>query len=84
MTNSTLETHITNLLEVNYGLKRTELVNRIMSLDLNITQNDILDMIYDMLERGNIVEIEMVFPNHTSRSFFAMRGTTFNVIRRMK
>lgn len=84
MTNSILETQIANLLEVNYGLKRTELVNKIMSLDLNITQNDILDMVYDMIERGNVVEIEMVFPNHTSRSFFAMRGTTFNVIRKTK
>jgi DNA-binding Lrp family transcriptional regulator len=84
MTNSILETHIINLIEVNYGLKRTELVHKIMSLDLNISQNDILNRVYDMVESGIIIEIEMMFPNHTSRSFFVMRGTTFNVIRKVK
>jgi hypothetical protein len=79
-----LETHITNFLEVSYGLKGTELVTKIMSLDLNISYNDIMDKIFDMIERGDITEIEMVFPNHTSKSFLVLRGTIINVIRRMR
>ena len=84
MTNQILESQITNLLEVSYGLKGTELVTRIMSFDLNVSYNNIMDKIFDMIERGDIVEIEMVFPNHTSKSFLVLRGTNVNVIRRMK
>ena len=81
---SILESQITNLLEVSYGLKGTELVTRIMSFDLNINYNDIMDLIFDMIERGDIVEIEMVFSNHISKSFLVLKGTNVNVIRRMK
>ena len=84
MTNQILESQITNLLEVSYGLKGTELVTKILSFDLNVNYNDIMDLIFDMIERGDIVEIEMVFPNHTSKSFLVLRGTNVNVIRRMK
>ena len=82
MINSTLETHITNLIEVNHGLKGTELVTKIMSFDLGPSYNDIMDCIFDMIARGDITEIEMVFPNHTSKSFLVLRGTTINVIRK--
>ena len=84
MINPILESQITNLLEVSYGLKGTELVTRIMSFDLNVPYNDIMDLIFDMIERGDIVEIEMVFPSHVSKSFLVLRGTNVNVIRRMK
>jgi hypothetical protein len=53
-----------------------------MSLDLNITQNQVMDCIFDMIERGDIIEIEMVFVNHTSKSFLVLRGTTINIIRK--
>ena len=66
MTNPILESQITNLLEISYGLKGTELVTKILSFDLNVSYNDIMDLIFDMIERGDIVEIEMVFPNHTT------------------
>lgn len=84
MINSMLETHITNFLETNHGLKGTELVTKIMSMNLSINYNEIMDMIFDMIARGDIIEIEMVFPNHTSKSFLVLKGTSVNVIRRMR
>ncbi len=79
---TTLESRILDLIEVNYGLKGTELVTKVMSFDLVSSYNDIMDKIFDMIARGDIVEIEMVFPNHSSKSFLVLRGTTINIIRK--
>ncbi len=77
-----LESHITNFLSVHYGLKGTELVNKVMGLDLNVTNNDIMQKVFDMVEDGDIIEIEMISPNHVSKSFLVLRGTTINIIRK--
>lgn len=79
-----LENRITNLLETNYGLKGTELVTKIMGLDLNIEYDSIMDCVFDMIARGDIVEIEMVFGNHVSKSFLVLPTTYINIIRKRK
>ncbi len=78
----TIEDRIINLVDVNLGLKATDLTLKLMALDLNLTQNQVIDCIFDLVERGELVEIEMVFPNHVSKSFFVLRGTTINIIRK--
>ena len=77
-----LESKIIDLIETNYGLKRTEIVFRIMGLNLEVTQGEVMDQIFDMVKSGQLIELEMVFPNHVSKSFLVPKGTTINVIRK--
>lgn len=77
---SIVETHIINLVETNSGLKGTELMTRIMSYDLTISYNEIMDIIFDLVERGELIEIELVLPNNTSKSFLVPKRTKVNVI----
>lgn len=82
MTNIILENRIINLIERSYGLRGQELALKVMSEDLNVSNNDILDTTFDMIERGELIEIECVFPNHVSKSFLVPRGTSVNVVRK--
>jgi len=84
MITSMLETHITNFIETNYGLKGIEIVTKIMGMNLEISYNEIMDCIFDMIARGDIVEIEMVFGNHVSKSFLVLPTTYINIIRKRK
>jgi hypothetical protein len=82
LTKLDLENKIVSLISVNYGLKGQDLILRMMSLNLEITQNEVMDIIFDMIHRGELVEIELVYPNHTSKSFIVLKDTLVNVIRR--
>lgn len=77
---SIVETHIINLIETNAGLKGVDLVNRIMAYDLIISYNEIMDIIFDLVERGELVEIELVLPNNVSKSFLVPKRTKINII----
>jgi hypothetical protein len=79
---SIMETHILNLIDANYGLKGVDLVNKVMSMNLNITKNEVMDIIFDMIQEGMLIEIELVFPNNVSKSFIIPKNTKVNVIRR--
>lgn len=84
MTKIDLENKINSFIEVNQGLKGTELVLKIMTLDLNVTNNEIMDAIFDLIERGEITEIECILPNRSSRSFLVPKGTHINIVNRAK
>lgn len=77
-----IKSQIINLIEINYGLKGIDVVKKIMGIDLTITYNEIMDIIFDMIQAGEIVEIELVFPNHVSKSFLIPRNTSINVVRK--
>lgn len=77
-----LENKILSVVSVHNGLKGVELVHKVMEADIMITNNEIMDVIFDMIAEGHLVEIEMVFPNRVSKSFIVPKGTLVNVMRR--
>jgi hypothetical protein len=80
-----VEDLVNNLIHVNFGLKGSELVLKIMSKDLNITNNQVMDVIFDMVEDGDLVEVEYILPNHhTSKSFVLPKGTRINIINKVR
>lgn len=82
MTDLRLENRILSLVERRYGVRGQELTLQIMAEDLETNQDSILDAVFDMIERGQLIEIECVFPNHISKSFIVPKGTLINIVRR--
>lgn len=80
-----LENLVLNLVNSNLGLKGSDLILKIMSKNLSITNNECLDMIFDMIHSGNLVEIEYILPgHHISKSFVLPKDTQINIINRVK
>lgn len=80
-----IEEMILNLIHANYGLKGAELILKIMSRDLNVTNNQVMDSIFDLIEAGDLVEIEYILPNHhASKSFVLPKGTQINIINKVR
>ncbi len=81
--NELLKDQVINLIESNSGLKGADLVNRLMSLNLSLSKNDILDLIFDTVQEEELVEIEYVLPNNISKSFLLPKGTKVNIINKV-
>jgi len=85
MTKPTIEDLIIDLINLNYGLKGAELSLKVMAKDLTMTNNEILDTIFTMIEQGDLVEVEYILPgNHTSKSFVLPKGTHINIINKTR
>lgn len=84
MNKTDLENKILSLIELNQGLKGTDLVLKIMSYNLEIGSNELMDTIFDLLERGEMVEIEYQSKGRNSKSFLVPKGTTVNVINKVR
>lgn len=79
-----LENRILSVVSVHNGLKGVDLVHKVMEADSMITNNEIMDVVFDMTAEGHLIEIEMVFPNRVSKSFIVPKGTLVNVIKRRR
>jgi hypothetical protein len=80
-----LENLVTNIVNSSLGLKGTDLVLKILSRDLEITNNECLDIVFDMIQSGDLIEIEYVLPNHyISKSFILPKDTHINIINRAR
>lgn len=80
-----LENLVLNLVNSNCGLKGVDLTTKVMSTDLNISKNECLDKIFDMIQAGDLVEIEFVLPGHyISKSFVLPKDTQINIINKKR
>jgi hypothetical protein len=81
-----VENLIRDMVDNSQGLKGVELVTKVMSNNLTINNNELMDTLFDMIERGEFVEIEYELPNmgYRTKSFIVPKGTKVNVINKVK
>ncbi len=86
MTKLEIENKILDIVTASQGLKGVDLTLRVMSNDLQVTSNELFDIIFDLIEKGDLVEIEYELPSmgYRTKSFILPRGTKVNVVNKVR
>lgn len=83
MTSDEIRNKILSLIEIRQGIKGTDLITTLMGYDLGFTNNQFMDIIFDMVAEGDICEIEYIMGG-TSKSFLVPRNTKINIINKAR
>lgn len=72
---------IIRIVNNNQGLKGTELVLKLMSADLNIEATTLLKAIDEVVQDGEIIEVEYTLPmmNYRVKSMYFPKGTVIKI-----
>lgn len=81
---SALRSRIITIVNSSQGLKGVELSTRLAGEFLEFTGEEILHEIFDLIENGQLVEIEYELPTmmYRTKSFILPKGTAININKR--
>lgn len=81
MNNIELENRIISLVSSRNGMKGIDLSLAISSEFMSLTNNEILDTIFDLIESGDLVEVEYELASmpYRSKSFILPKDTVINI-----
>lgn len=79
-----IQDHIRRIVVAAQGIKGVELSARLATEYMEVSGTDMLQLIFEMIQNGELVEVEYELPtmSYRTKSFILPKGTSVNVSKR--